>query len=204
MDAKQRILLKAHELFNRYGIRSVSMDDIAAQLGMSKKTLYQYFVDKEELVRAVISSEIDSKMADCCRYQEEGENPIHEVFLSFDQVSQMFASMNPSILFDMEKYHPSAFRKFKEFQTGFLYEIIRNNLDRGVKEGLYREDIDIDTLSRYRIHTIMLSFNQEVFPNNRTHLVHIEHQLFEHFLYGLATTKGEKLIQKYKHQRTKK
>lgn len=204
MEAKERILLKAHELFNRYGIRSVSMDDIAAQLGMSKKTLYQYYVDKEELVRAVISSEIDTNKAECCLDKAKGENAIHEVFLSFDRVSRMFATMNPSILFDMEKYHPSAFRKFKEFQTGFLYEMIKENLERGVKEGLYREDIDIDTLTRYRIHTIMLSFNPEVFPTNRTHLVHIEQQLFEHFLHGLATPKGEKLIQKYKNQRLKK
>jgi hypothetical protein len=73
-----------------------------------------------------------------------------------------------------------------------------------VEEGLYREDIDIDILTRYRIHSIMLSFNPEVFPNNRTHLLHIEQTLLEHFLFGLATVKGQKLIQKYKNQRTKK
>lgn len=204
MEAKDRIQLKAHELFNRYGIRSVSMDDIAAQVGMSKKTLYQYVADKEELVAAVFNAIIDGNKGDCCHAQKVSSNALDEVFLAFDRVQEMFANMNPAILFDMEKYHPDTFKRFREYQTGFLYSMIKANLERGVKEGLYREDIDIDTLTRYRIHSVMLAFNPEVFPNNRTHLVHIEQELLEHFLYGLATAKGDKIIDKYKKQRTKK
>ncbi|MFN2437986.1 MAG: TetR/AcrR family transcriptional regulator [Chitinophagaceae bacterium] len=204
MEAKDRILLKAHELFNRYGLRSVSMDDIAAQSGMSKKTVYQYFTDKEELVGAVFNTIIEGNKGDCCDAQQASLNALDEVFLAFDRVQEMFANMNPAILFDMEKYHPDTFKKFKEYQNGFLYGMIKKNLERGVKEGIYREDIDIDTLTRYRIHSVMLPFNPEVFPNNRTQLVHIEQELLEHFLYGLATAKGDKIIDKYKKQRTKK
>jgi len=203
MEAKDRILLKAHELFNRYGIRSVSMDDIAAQSGMSKKTVYQYFTDKEELVGAVFNTIIEGNKGDCCDAQKVSHNALDEVFLAFDRVQEMFADMNPAILFDMEKYHPETFKKFKEYQNGFLYGMIKTNLERGVREGIYREDIDIDTLTRYRIHSVMLAFNPEVFPNNRTQLVHIEQELLEHFLYGLATAKGDKIIDKYKKQRTK-
>ena len=85
-----------------------------------------------------------------------------------------------------------------------MYQMLKSNIERGVQEGLYREDIDVDILTRYRIYSIMLAFNHEVFPNNRTHLVHIEQQLLEVFLNGIATIKGQKLIQKYKNQRTKK
>jgi len=204
MEAKDRILLKAHELYNRYGIRSVSMDDIAAQIGMSKKTLYQYVTDKEELVGSVFNKIIEGNKSDCCNAQKASQNALDEVFLAFDRVQEMFADMNPAILFDMEKYHPETFKKFKEYQNSFLYGMIKANLERGLKEGLYREDIDIDTLTRYRIHSVMLAFNPEVFPNNRTQLVHIEQELLEHFLYGLATAKGDKIIDKYKKQRTKK
>ncbi|MDQ3682713.1 MAG: TetR/AcrR family transcriptional regulator [Bacteroidota bacterium] len=204
MEAKDRILLKAHELFNRYGIRSVSMDDIAAQSGMSKKTVYQYFTDKEELVGAVFNAIMEGNIGDCCNAQKVSQNALDEVFLAFGRVQEMFANMNPAILFDMKKYHPETFKKFKEYQNGFLYGMIKANLERGVKEGLYREDIDIDTLTRYRIHSVMLPFDPEVFPNNRTQLVHIEQELVEHFLYGLATAKGDKIIDKYKKQRTKK
>ena len=204
MEPKERILVRSHELFNKYGIRSVSMDDISAGLGMSKKTLYQYFADKEELVDACFSGVLDHNRHQCLADQKRSDNPIHEMFLALDMMQEMFAEMNPAVLYDLQKYHPAAFKKFHEFKYSFLYKVITSNLERGVKEELYREDIDVDVLARFRIESVMLPFNVEVFPNNRTHLVHIEQQLFEHFLYGLATTKGQKLIQKYKNQRIKK
>jgi AcrR family transcriptional regulator len=190
MEAKERILLRAHELFNKYGIRSVSMDDIAAQLGMSKKTLYQYYTDKDELVNAVFTSIMEHNQVQCKHDRQHAENPIHEIFLAFDMVQEMFANMNPAVLFEMQKYHPSTFKKFQEYKNGFLYGMIRTNIEAGVKEELYRAEIDVDVLTRYRIHSIMLAFDPEAFPNNRTRLVHIEQQLLEHFLYGLATAKG--------------
>jgi AcrR family transcriptional regulator len=204
MEIKERILVKAHELYNRYGIRSVSMDDIAAQLGMSKKTLYQYYVDKDELVNAVFSGVMDSNKKQCTVCQASGENAIHEIFLSFDMLQEMLNNMNPAVLFDMQKYHPTAYRKFQDYKSNFLYKLIKQNLERGVKEGLYREEIDIEIMTRYRLFSILISFDSEVFPSNKTNLVFIEQQLLEHFLWGLATPKGQKLIQKYKNQRTKK
>jgi AcrR family transcriptional regulator len=203
MEIKERILVKSHEQFNRFGIRSVSMDDIAAALGMSKKTLYQHFADKEELVSACFSQVMEHNRHQCLIDQQRAENPIHEIFLAFDMTQEMFANMNPVVLYEMEKYHPTAFKKFHEFKYGFLYKIIVNNLERGIKDELYRPDIDVDVMARYRIESVMLPFNATIFPNNRTHLIHIEQQIFEHFLHGLATAKGQKLIQKYKTQRTK-
>ena len=204
MEAKERILLKAHELFNRYGIRSVSMDDIAAQLGMSKKTLYQYYADKDELVNEIFTGVMEHNKYECSICQAKGENAIHEVFLSFEMLEGMLSEMNPSILFDMQKYHPSAFTKFQDYRNNFLYTLISQNLERGINEELYRSDIDVDILTRYRLFSIMLSFDSEIFPSNKSKLVYIEQQLLEHFLWGLATTRGQKLIQKYKNQRIKK
>jgi TetR/AcrR family transcriptional regulator, cholesterol catabolism regulator len=204
METKDRILVKSHEQFNRFGIRSVSMDDIAAALGMSKKTLYQHFADKEELVNACFSQVMEQNRHQCLADQKRAENPIHEVFLAFDMAQEMFANMNPAVLHEMEKYHPASFKKFHEFKYGFLYKALTSNLERGIREELYRPEIDVDVIARFRIESMMLPFNADAFPNNRTHLIHIEQQLFEHFLYGLATAKGQKLIQKYKTQRTKK
>src|SRR6059058_3437856 len=134
MEAKERILVKSHDLFNRYGIRSVSMDDIAAQLGMSKKTLYQYYADKDELVNAVFDIMLNTNRTQCMECSKKGENAIHEIFLSFDIMQDLLATMNPSVLFDMEKYHPSAFKKFQEFRNSFLYKLIKTNMERGIKE----------------------------------------------------------------------
>ena len=204
MEAKDRILQKAHELFYRYGVRSVSMDDIAVPLGMSKKTLYQYYQDKEELVGAVFLTVMEQNRTHCLRDVDIAENAIHEIFLAFDRVQEMFATMNPSILYELQKYHPRVYDQFKKFKNEFLYNIIKANLERGLEEELYRDDIDVDVLTRFRLHSIMLAFNAEVFFADPTKMVHIEQQLLEHFLYGLATAKGVKLIQKYKQQRTKK
>jgi AcrR family transcriptional regulator len=203
MEAKERILVKSHELFNRYGIRSVSMDDIAAQLGMSKKTLYQYYADKDELVNAVFDVELNDNREQCLATTRNGENAIHEVFLSFDMLQDMLSTMNPAVLFDLQKYHPTGYRKFEEFKNNFLYKIIRTNLEKGIVEELYRPDIETDLLSRFRLYCILISLNPEVFPGHKSP-AHIEGIIMEHFLYGITTPKGQKLIQKYKNQRTKK
>ena len=203
MEAKDRILQKAHELFYKFGVRSVSMDDIAVPLGMSKKTLYQYYADKEALVGEVFLTVMEQNRTHCVRDVKVAENAIHEIFLAFDRVQEMFATMNPSILFELQKYHPRVFTQFTKFKNEFLYNIIRANLERGIAEDLYRHDIDTDVLTRFRLHCIMLAFNADVFLADPSQMVHIEQQLLEHFLYGLATAKGIKFIQKYKQQRNK-
>jgi TetR/AcrR family transcriptional regulator, cholesterol catabolism regulator len=203
MEPKERILVKADELFNRYGLRSVSMDDIAAQAGMSKKTLYQYYADKQELVSEVFSTIMESNKVNCQEAAKTSDNALQEIFIAFDRMQRMFEEMHPGVLYEMEKYHPDSFNKFKEFRDSFIYTMIRNNLERGIREGLYREEIDVDIITRYRIHSIMLAFNPTIFPSVKNSLVNIEMQLLEHFLYGVSTPKGVKLIGKYKKQRTK-
>lgn len=204
MEVKDRILLKAHDLFNKHGVRSVSMDDMAANLGISKKTLYQYYVDKEELVSAVFIAVIEQNKTRCLEDRKKAENAIHEIFLAFDMMQEMFSKMNPIVISDLEKYHPPVYKIFHDHKYGFLYQVIKTNIEKGIKEELYRAEIDVEVMTRFRIESIFLPFNAEVFPNNRTHLVHIEQQLVDHFLYGVATVKGQKMIQKYKIQRTKK
>ena len=169
-----------------------------------KKTLYQYYADKDELVNEVFNSVLDANRAQCRECTQKGENAIHEVFLSFDMVEEMLTNMNPALLFDMQKYHPTAFKKFQEFRNSFLFRLIKTNLERGIGEELYRPEIDIDLLSRYRVYSVLLSFDPEVFPNAKNQLVYVEQQLMEHFLFGIASAKGQKLIMKYKNQRSKK
>jgi TetR/AcrR family transcriptional regulator, cholesterol catabolism regulator len=202
MEPKKRVLEKANELFYRYGVRSVSMDDIAAQLGMSKKTLYQVYADKEEIVKEVFTRVIDANKHQCTCDREKASDPIHEIFLAYDMVQQMFSRMNPAVLYDLEKYHPKVAQKIQEYKYSFLYKMIKSNIEKGIVEGLYRE-MDVEVITKFRIESMMLAFNPTIFPNNNTQLVHIQWQILEHFLYGLATTKGRKLIEKYKNQRAK-
>ncbi len=203
LDTKQRIKKAAHDLVMQYSIRSVSMDDIAANLGMSKKTIYQYFKDKDELVEAVVDEVIDTNQCSCDDDRDKAENAVHEIFLVMEMMVQMFKTMNPSILFDMQKYHPAAFRKFQKHRNEYLYNVCTQNLLRGIKEELYRPEIEVDILSRYRVETMFIPFNPEFQRSLKHSLLEIEEEIIIHFLFGLVTLKGYKLVLKYMEQREK-
>lgn len=203
MEPQERIVTKAHELFMRYGIRSVSMDEVANHLGISKKTIYQFYADKDALVEDVIALQINANQGECNMHKHKSENALHEVFMAVDMLINLLTGINPNVLFDLEKYHPRAYKKHIEFKNKFLYTIIKENLELGIKEGLYREGINTDILARFRIASIFLIFNQDLFPLGKDSLAAVIAEMTDNFLYGLATPKGIKLIQKYKQQRLK-
>lgn len=190
-------------LFMQYGLRSVSMDDIAGNLGMSKKTIYQYYADKDELIEAVINEELQRSQHICVKDQLSSDNAIHEIFLAMEMVVDMMSSMNPSLVFDMQKYHPKAYQKFQQHKNDYLYGVIRINMERGIREGLYREDMNLDILSRYRVESIMLPFNPDFHTRVKYSLAKLEEELIIHFLFGMASPKGYKLIIKYQQERLK-
>ena len=198
-----RIKQKAHDLVMQYGIRSVSMDDIAKALGISKKTIYQYFADKDELVEAVIKDKIEFSQTCCEKDKALANDAVHEVFLAMQMMQEMFQNMNPSIIYDMEKFHPKAYQIFYQHKYNFLYQVLKSNIERGIKEALYRSDLHIEILLKARLENITLAFNQQLFPKNKFSLVEIETALTEHFLFGMASAKGHKLIIKYQQQRQK-
>lgn len=203
MEIQERIVQKAHELFMRYGIRSVSMDEIANHLGMSKKTIYQFFADKDALVESVIDIEISRTTEDCTAHREQSENPVHEIFLAVDMLQELLKSMNPSLMFDLEKYHARAFQKISEHKNRFLYDVIKSNLEKGIRDELYRPEINTDIMTRYRLATTFLMFNPALFSTGKHSLPQVMEEITDNFLYGLVTAKGLKLIQKYKQQRLK-
>ena len=202
-DISIRIRERAHDLFMQYGLRSVSMDDIANALGMSKKTIYQYYADKDELVEAVIDQELENTRRICETDRDTSANAVQEIFMAMEMVVEIFGPMNPSLLFDMEKYHPKAFSKFQKHKNDYLYNIIRENIKRGIREELYRPEIRVDVLSRYRLETMMLPFHPEFQNKLKSNMADLEEEFILHFLYGLATPKGYKLIQKYQLERKK-
>jgi AcrR family transcriptional regulator len=204
MDPKERILVKAEELFMQYGIRSVSMDDIANNLGMSKKTLYHYYADKDELVDAVVDGHIREIQSDCMNCRNEAKDAVHEIFITMERIMEQFSNMNPMVLYDLEKFHFRSFQRFKEHKDKFLAKIIKDNIEWGTREELYRADINLDVITKFRLESMMVPFNVALFPPGRYNLASLSEIIIEHFVYGLATIKGHKLIQKYNEQRQKK
>ena len=204
MEIQERIAQKAHDLFLKYGIRSISMDEIATQLGMSKKTIYQFYSDKDALVDSVIDIVVNANEEECSMQREISENPVHEVFVAMDMVQEMLRTMNPTIVYDLQKYHPAAHEKLNNHKNKFLYKQVKENLEKGIELQLYRSDIDTDIIARFRIATVFLLFNTDTFPLGKFNISATMEEVTIHFLYGLTTSKGQKLIQKYQLQRQNK
>jgi AcrR family transcriptional regulator len=204
MDTKERIRLRAQELFMQYGIRSVSMDDIATQLGMSKKTIYQFFADKDELVEAVVTSEIGQMQGDCMDCTDQAVDAVDEIFLMMDKIDAQIRPMNPMIMYDLEKFHFKAFQQFMQHKNKFLIDMIRKNMEWGISGELYRPELNVDVISKFRLESVMIPFNIGLFAPSRYNLADVTQEILEHYIYGLVTPKGYKLIQKYKQERTKK
>ncbi len=201
MAIKERIKQKADELFRRYGIKSVTMDEIARKLGVSKKTIYQSFSDKDALVDEVVGDLLVYNQACCNKDKANATDAIHEVFLAMEMVQKMFEDMNPAILYDMERNHPATFQKFLLHKNKFLFQIIKENIERGKREELYRADVNTDVIAKIRLETMLLPFNQEIFPKNKFNLVELEKQMIEYYLFGIASMKGYKLILKYQQRK---
>lgn len=203
MEMKERILEKATDLFMRYGIRSITMDEIAAQLGISKKTIYQFFTDKDAMVEAVVNEEMKRNEDGCMGFSQTAENAVHEIFLAMDDVSEMLKAMNPQLIHDLEKHHPAAYKRLKQYKHQFLYDVIMANLERGVREGHYRKDMNADLTSRHRIETAFMPFNQEVFPHNKYPMNQTCQDLGILFLHSVCNEKGKALIENYLTERQK-
>ena len=195
---EDRILLKARDLMFQTGIRQVTMDDLATQLGISKKTIYQYYKDKDDLVKAVVGFELKNHQQLCQHCEANADNAVHEMFLMMETMKEMAKTMNPGSMMELEKYFPSAFAIIKNHKECFFLSLIKQNLMKGIEQGFYRSDLDVEILSKYRLETIFIPFNLNAFPVSKFDPIKVHTQLMEHFVYGLMTVKGYEIMQAYK------
>ncbi|MEY4892826.1 MAG: hypothetical protein RIQ34_1438 [Bacteroidota bacterium] len=197
MEPNARIIAFAHSLFMQRGIRAVSMDEIAAGLGMSKKTLYQFFADKDQLVEAVVADHLGRMQAEARQWREQAQDALHEMFITMEQIQLQLSNMNPILLHDMQKFHPGAFQHFRTHKEVFLFQLVRANMQWGIEEGYYRSDLDTDILCRYRLASMMIPFHTELFPPAQYNLGQLSQTILQHFVFGLVTENGYKRLMNY-------
>ncbi|RYE37066.1 MAG: TetR/AcrR family transcriptional regulator [Sphingobacteriaceae bacterium] len=198
-DQTDRIIIGTEELFMLAGIKSVTMDDIARHLGMSKKTLYQFFSDKNELVIALIKKKLTE---DECQMQENmhgSSNVIEEMIKMMKYSEKIFSRINPIVIHDMQKYHPEAWAEFQKFKADVLVATLEELLKKGIKQGLIREDIDVKIMAKMRVNQVEMGFNPSIFPLVQFNTWKVQYQLMEHFNYGICTLKGHELLDQYKN-----
>ncbi len=201
MENRERILAKAEELFMRYGIRSITMDDIARELAISKKTIYQYFQDKDALVEKVADRHFQQDEQQICKISEHTENAIDEVILMSQHLKNRLKGVNPSVFFDLQRYHPKTWALWQAHKRNFIIAQVRKNLEQGISEGLYRQDLNVEALAILRVTEVEMAFDIQLFPPNKFDLVSLQMTFLEHFIRGIVTPKGlevlESTLQKY-------
>ena len=188
------ILHGASELFMKYGVKSITMDEIARHLSVSKKTIYQHFADKDELVITFTRFVLQQQQGEISAIEDKNVDVMVGLYGLSEFMRTKVCNINPSLLFDLKKYFPAAWKIFSDHKRNFLKNHVKGFITRGVAEGYFRTDVDIEIIARMRMEQVEMCFNQDVFPTEEFGMDEIHVQLFEHFVYGICTIKGHEKL----------
>ncbi len=197
---KERILAEAERLFWKYGVRSVTMEDIARKLGISKKTIYQHFSDKEQILYQVIEQKTGRNQSEMNCMVTETANPVEEILSVLNMMQKQADQISPNFFIDIKRYYPQAFTLFRQYKEGEIMRSILENIQKGVSQGLYRSDINPAILARLRVEQIELAFNNEIFPTDQYSMHDIQAELMHHFVRGMLTETGFTIYNQYVKQ----
>ena len=186
----QEILHGASELFMRYGVKSITMDEIARHLSMSKKTIYQHFADKDELVNTFARESMEKQQCQILVMEKSCSNIMEAIMKLSEFLRSTVCNINPGLLFDLKKYFPKAWKVFQEHKKKFLKEHIIRTLRTGIEQGYFRKDLNLEVMARLRIEQIEMAFNPEIFPESEFNIKEVHMQLFQHFMLGICTLDG--------------
>ncbi len=197
MNLKQ-ILTKAEELFLSYGIKSVTMDDFAGKMCMSKKTLYQFVNDKDDLVKKTMKSHIEAEKKAMQEISKQHENAIDEIFAIGRHVLVHIGKMNPSAMYDLQKYHPDGWKMFVDYKNTFIYSCILSNIEKGIKQGVYRDDFNPDIVAKFYSARTEIIVSQDVFPFPKYSVMDVYAEYLKYHVRAIASEKGIKYLEKQK------
>jgi TetR/AcrR family transcriptional regulator, cholesterol catabolism regulator len=186
----KNILLKVRDLYNKYGIKSITMDDVARELSISKKTLYQFVNDKDDLVGKFIDNEIEIRQEQICKCFNFGFNAIEELFEISAFMNKLMREQNPATEHDLKKYYPHHHQKTVKIRRERMYSYVLLNLKKGKEEGLYREDLDEEVIAKlYLSRTENIHFN-DLFTVEEFTSLKLFAELLTYHVRGIATEKG--------------
>jgi hypothetical protein len=197
---KDRVVAVADELFKKYGIKSVSVDDIAKELSISKRTLYQHFQTKDDLVMAVVEMVMNNHCCEVKSFKCKAENAVHHLFLVTHYFKLEVSSINPVLFYDLKKFYPNAWTVYRFHKDHVILRDIVNVMQQGIEQGLFWSDMDCEILGRMRVYQIEMAFDGDIFPHDKHGSFEVQVQLFQHFVRGICTPKGLELYQQYQNK----
>lgn len=186
----KNILLRVRELYMKYGIKSITMDDVARELSISKKTLYQYVTDKDDLVGKFIDNEIALRQEEICKCFRIGYNSVEELFGISIFMNRLMRSQNSVTDYDLRKYYPNHFQKVVKARREGIYNFIFENLKKGIKEGLYRRELNKEVIAKLYLWRSENVHFDELFTLEEFTSVKLFVELLTYHVRGIATEKG--------------
>ena len=204
MNEKQlEIIEKASLVFMRNGVKSVTMDDLAKQLGMSKKTIYKFFKDKNDLIAQIMQSKVELDKMVCENVKVNAENAIDELIQISKFISEMFGEVHTSVFFDLQKYHREAWNIMENHKVGYVKHQILQNIQRGIDEGLYISDLKKEVIAAAYISNMDTIFENKGQLLGAMNLSEILTEIIRFQLRGMVNEKGltylKKRLTKEKH-----
>ncbi len=197
-NISEKILIKSLELFKQYGLRSVSMDDIASELAISKKTIYEHVKDKAELIEMVLLKKLNFNIKEFEEvFNNFNKNAIEKILILNDKIVGLIKEFSPAIKFDLQKYYPELYTKIIDTKKKKMIKMIAENIKNGKKENLFREDIDENTITKLHISGIDAICDNSFF-NNKHDSVNLFSQLLDYHIRGIVNDKGLELFEKLK------
>ncbi len=190
METRQRILEIAMAQFARFGVRTITMEDLARQAGISKKTIYQEFEDKKDLVKAVFAAILEQDRKRLAFILEQGDGVIEHLVQTSKMMRERLTSINPLVILEVQKYFPEAWNLFESFKQETIQQDLIKVLDRGKELGYFRPEIDSRVLARVRLTQVTTAFDPQNFAEPDYNLVEDQMIILDHFLHGIFTEKG--------------
>lgn len=194
------ILEKVRILFYKYGVRSISIDDICRELGMSKKKLYQFVTSKTMLVGKLLELERQNFEVIFDQHNFEGVNAVDILLIVSRDLGERFRDVSPSMTFDLKKYYPEIYNKHVEERIEFIYQKIQINLQKGISQGMYRDDLSIELVARLYIRRLIDLHNPEFFPADQFSFQTLFDVMFDNFIRGIANQNGIDYYEKQKRK----
>lgn len=194
---QQFLFQKSAELFKKHGVKNLTMDDVAKELGMSKKTIYRFVQDKADLVRKAMEIYLagDKEQLEAIVRKSENavEGMIQMIAYFFNQVTEF----DTSALVDIQKYYQDSWEMYNDYRYKYVLSLIADNLRNGIKQGFYRNDFDADIISKIYISAVDVLIDQRLFPSKKYAFIDIYKEFLKYHLRGVVSPKGLEYLEQH-------
>ena len=199
-EKELQIIAATGSLVKVIGIKALTLEDIAIDMGISKKTIYQFFNGKTELIECAVSDFIRQKKEALREARLFSSNAVEHAFLGWHVLQEFLQTINHEVSEELRKHYTQGFYVVSEFLDVFLYNSFKLNIETGITQQLFRNNIKAEIIARYLVQVVLLSRNIPMLSSGKFGYIETEDQILSYHLHAIATEKGARLIRKYKNE----